>query len=193
MALALEPGSEQYAPLARAILGGLTVSGIVTVFLVPSAYLLIHRNQAHEPKQATASSEVSHSYDPLHLALRMCRHCKLSSPPQSCPTPHEPRIAFQHRPSPPSTQQVPSAPAPTAGPALTRQQAEQLALKNNPRTSVSTLLAMAQQQVVRETRSAPTPPSRANSPRRARKKAAASPPAPRAFPPPQPRRRRRSA
>jgi multidrug efflux pump subunit AcrB len=43
MALALEPGSEQYAPLARAILGGLTVSGLVTVFLVPSAYLLIHR------------------------------------------------------------------------------------------------------------------------------------------------------
>ena len=46
MALALEPGSEQYAPLARAILGGLTVSGIVTVFLVPSAYLLIHRKEA---------------------------------------------------------------------------------------------------------------------------------------------------
>ncbi len=45
MALALEPGSEQYAPLARAILGGLTVSGIVTVFLVPSAYLLIHRGK----------------------------------------------------------------------------------------------------------------------------------------------------
>jgi hydrophobic/amphiphilic exporter-1 (mainly G- bacteria), HAE1 family len=43
MALALEAGSEQYAPLARAILGGLTVSGIVTVFLVPSAYLLVHR------------------------------------------------------------------------------------------------------------------------------------------------------
>jgi multidrug efflux pump subunit AcrB len=43
MALALEAGSEQYAPLARAILGGITVSGIVTVFLVPSAYLLVHR------------------------------------------------------------------------------------------------------------------------------------------------------
>ncbi len=46
MALALEAGSEQYAPLARAILGGLTVSGIVTVFLVPSAYLLVHRRRA---------------------------------------------------------------------------------------------------------------------------------------------------
>jgi multidrug efflux pump subunit AcrB len=47
MALALEPGSEQYAPLARAILGGLSVSGLVTVFLVPTAYLLIHRNEEH--------------------------------------------------------------------------------------------------------------------------------------------------
>jgi len=50
MALALEPGSEQYAPLARAILGGLTVSGIVTVFLVPTAYLLIHRSDEKEVK-----------------------------------------------------------------------------------------------------------------------------------------------
>jgi multidrug efflux pump subunit AcrB len=47
MALALEPGSEQYAPLARAILGGLSVSGLVTIFLVPTAYLLIHRNEEH--------------------------------------------------------------------------------------------------------------------------------------------------
>ena len=47
LALALEPGSEQYAPLARAILGGLTVSVIVTVFLVPAAYLLIHRKEEH--------------------------------------------------------------------------------------------------------------------------------------------------
>jgi multidrug efflux pump subunit AcrB len=45
MAMALEAGSEQYAPLARAIIGGLTVSVIVTVFLVPAAYLLIHRKE----------------------------------------------------------------------------------------------------------------------------------------------------
>jgi multidrug efflux pump subunit AcrB len=51
MALALEPGSEQYAPLARAILGGLTVSGLVTVFLVPTAYLLIHRKEERRAGQ----------------------------------------------------------------------------------------------------------------------------------------------
>ncbi len=54
MALALEPGSEQYAPLARAILGGLSVSGLITVFLVPTAYLLIHRNDKDMPARATA-------------------------------------------------------------------------------------------------------------------------------------------
>jgi multidrug efflux pump subunit AcrB len=54
MALALEPGSEQYAPLARAILGGLTVSGAVTVFLVPTAYLLIHRKKSESAASAEA-------------------------------------------------------------------------------------------------------------------------------------------
>ncbi|QNI35681.1 efflux RND transporter permease subunit [Edaphobacter albus] len=55
MALALEPGSEQYAPLARAILGGLTVSGVVTVFLVPTAYLLIH----HKEEESSVAKEAN--------------------------------------------------------------------------------------------------------------------------------------
>jgi multidrug efflux pump subunit AcrB len=42
MALGIEAGSEQYAPLARAIIGGLAVSVVVTMFLVPAVYLVIH-------------------------------------------------------------------------------------------------------------------------------------------------------
>ncbi len=42
MAIGLEAGSEQYAPLARAVIGGLAVSVAVTVFLVPAVYLAIH-------------------------------------------------------------------------------------------------------------------------------------------------------
>jgi multidrug efflux pump subunit AcrB len=42
MAIGLEAGSEQYAPLARAVIGGLGVSVVVTVFLVPAVYLVIH-------------------------------------------------------------------------------------------------------------------------------------------------------
>jgi multidrug efflux pump subunit AcrB len=43
MSLGIEAGSEQYAPLARAIIGGLLVSVVVTVYLVPAAYLIVHR------------------------------------------------------------------------------------------------------------------------------------------------------
>jgi multidrug efflux pump subunit AcrB len=49
MALGIEEGSEQYAPLARAVIGGLGVSVVVTVFLVPAVYLVIHgRKKAAE-------------------------------------------------------------------------------------------------------------------------------------------------
>ena len=45
MALKLGTGSEAYAPLARAIIGGLLVSLLVTVYLVPAAYLWFHRKE----------------------------------------------------------------------------------------------------------------------------------------------------
>jgi multidrug efflux pump subunit AcrB len=54
MALGLEAGSEQYAPLARAIIGGLAASVAVTVFLVPAVYLIIH---GRREKQSTARTE----------------------------------------------------------------------------------------------------------------------------------------
>jgi Cu/Ag efflux pump CusA len=45
MAAKLGTGSEAYAPLARAIIGGLAVSVVLTVFIVPCAYYLIYRNK----------------------------------------------------------------------------------------------------------------------------------------------------
>jgi multidrug efflux pump subunit AcrB len=42
MALKMGTGSEQYAPMARAIIGGLTTSVFLTVFIVPAAYLLVY-------------------------------------------------------------------------------------------------------------------------------------------------------
>jgi multidrug efflux pump subunit AcrB len=43
MALKLGTGSEAYAPLARAIIGGLLVSVALTVFIVPAAYVIVYR------------------------------------------------------------------------------------------------------------------------------------------------------
>ena len=45
MAAKLGAGSEAYAPLARAIIGGLAVSVVLTVFIVPCAYYLIYRRR----------------------------------------------------------------------------------------------------------------------------------------------------
>jgi len=42
MALKLGTGSESYAPLAQAIIGGLALSVIFTIFLVPAAFLLVY-------------------------------------------------------------------------------------------------------------------------------------------------------
>lgn len=54
MAFKLGTGSEQYAPLARAIIGGLTVSVVLTVFIVPAAYLLVYGKR--EPDNASIQS-----------------------------------------------------------------------------------------------------------------------------------------
>jgi multidrug efflux pump subunit AcrB len=54
MALGLEAGSEQYAPLARAIIGGLGVSVVLTVFLVPAVYLIVH---GRKERNAVAEGE----------------------------------------------------------------------------------------------------------------------------------------
>ena len=60
MALALGAGSEAYAPLARAIIGGLGISVVLTVYIVPTAYYLAHRKRegaapTPEPGEGTIS------------------------------------------------------------------------------------------------------------------------------------------
>jgi multidrug efflux pump subunit AcrB len=49
MALSLGTGSEAYAPLARAIIGGLAVSVVLTVYIVPAAYLLAYGKTEKTP------------------------------------------------------------------------------------------------------------------------------------------------
>jgi multidrug efflux pump subunit AcrB len=48
MALKLGEGSESYAPLAQALIGGLTLSVLLTIFLVPAGFYLAYRNKPTE-------------------------------------------------------------------------------------------------------------------------------------------------
>lgn len=54
MALKLGTGAEAYAPLARAIIGGLALSVVVTVYLVPAAYLWFHQKEEQPPQEISA-------------------------------------------------------------------------------------------------------------------------------------------
>ena len=62
MAMALGTGSEAYAPLARSIIGGLGVSVVLTMFVVPAAYLIAHRRRSghdHEPAKPSVEPQPS--------------------------------------------------------------------------------------------------------------------------------------
>jgi multidrug efflux pump subunit AcrB len=50
MAMKFGTGSEAYAPLARAIIGGLAVSVVLTVYIVPAAYLLVYERKEKAAK-----------------------------------------------------------------------------------------------------------------------------------------------
>src|SRR5215467_12340372 len=68
-----------------------------------------------------------------------------------------PQISNSQQSSSSPSQAASSTPTSNAPMRLTRRDAEQLAIKNNPRISVGRLLALAQHQVSRESRSALLP------------------------------------
>jgi hydrophobic/amphiphilic exporter-1 (mainly G- bacteria), HAE1 family len=59
LALKLGTGAEQYAPMAKAIIGGLTSSVVLTIFIVPAAYLLVYgkRNRQTATPMPTGTTE----------------------------------------------------------------------------------------------------------------------------------------
>ena len=102
------------------------------------------------------------------LPLSCAVHAFAQTPSQGAPLPDAPQSRLIEL----ASSQAPSAPMPAASAqssadasgessspqhALTRSEAEQMAIKNNPQVSISHLLALAQHQVVRETRSAELP------------------------------------
>jgi multidrug efflux pump subunit AcrB len=52
LALKLGTGAEQYTPMARAIIGGLTSSVLLTIFIVPAAYLLVYGRRKDQAAEA---------------------------------------------------------------------------------------------------------------------------------------------
>jgi multidrug efflux pump subunit AcrB len=64
MATKLGTGSEAYAPLARAIIGGLAVSVVLTVFIVPAAYYIVHRRLEARAEAKRSSAQLTAAPQP---------------------------------------------------------------------------------------------------------------------------------
>jgi HAE1 family hydrophobic/amphiphilic exporter-1 len=63
MAFKLGTGSEQYAPLARAIIGGLLASVVLSLYLVPAAYMLLYHRR---PTPVRARGDASRPREERH-------------------------------------------------------------------------------------------------------------------------------
>jgi multidrug efflux pump subunit AcrB len=62
MALGIGEGSETNLPLARAVIGGLTVSTFFTLFLVPALYTVLDRFARRTPDEDVAKATT----EPIH-------------------------------------------------------------------------------------------------------------------------------
>ncbi len=56
MALAMGEGGEQNAPLGRAVIGGLAVATIATLFFVPTVFSVLHRNRHSQAPETSGAS-----------------------------------------------------------------------------------------------------------------------------------------
>ena len=65
MALGLGTGSETNAPLARAVVGGLTVSTILTLFLVPTVYAMLEERFPRSTEQLAESQAGEPAVQPI--------------------------------------------------------------------------------------------------------------------------------
>jgi len=64
MSLGLGEGGEQNAPLGRAVIGGLIVATIATLFFVPAVFSLLHRRSASKPDGSVAGAPLPDGIDP---------------------------------------------------------------------------------------------------------------------------------
>jgi multidrug efflux pump subunit AcrB len=65
-ALGLEAGSEANRPLALAVVGGLTSSTILSLFLVPSIYTLVAKRRAKEDEGGDATGHAPPAPETAH-------------------------------------------------------------------------------------------------------------------------------
>jgi multidrug efflux pump subunit AcrB len=66
MSLALEEGSEQNAPLGRAVIGGMALATFATLLVLPAVFTLLLGRASSQSPSLDPDDETSTHYDPIH-------------------------------------------------------------------------------------------------------------------------------
>ncbi len=68
MSLGLEKGSEQNAPLGRAVMGGMAFSTFATLLVLPAVFALVLNKASNQSPSLDPDDPMSSHYDPIHPA-----------------------------------------------------------------------------------------------------------------------------
>jgi AcrB/AcrD/AcrF family len=66
MSLALEEGSEQNAPLGRAVIGGMVFATFATLLVLPAVFSLLLGRSSNRSPSLDPDDPASAHYDPIH-------------------------------------------------------------------------------------------------------------------------------
>jgi hypothetical protein len=66
MSLALEEGSEQNAPLGRAVIGGMALATFATLLVLPAVFTLLLGRASNQSPSLDPDDPASTHYDPVH-------------------------------------------------------------------------------------------------------------------------------
>ena len=66
MSLGLEEGSEQNAPLGRAVIGGMVLATFATLLVLPAVFTLLLGRASNQSPSLDPDDPASTHYDPIH-------------------------------------------------------------------------------------------------------------------------------
>ena len=95
MSLALEKGSEQNAPLGRAVIGGMALATFATLLVLPAVFTLLLGRASSQSPSLDPDDPASTHYDPIHprmaLTMTTAQHQYDRRHPAAQP-PHPPQL-----------------------------------------------------------------------------------------------------
>ncbi len=99
MSLALEEGSEQNAPLGRAVIGGMALATFATLLVLPAVFTLLLSRASNRSPSLDPDDPASAHYDPIHPTHGPADEeseepgSSIHPPPPARPKPEVPRHA----------------------------------------------------------------------------------------------------